>query len=123
MALGRKKEERQQEFWVAMQDLAQTPRHAFYEHLNRLLAEADFDRRVEDLCEAYYAQGGRPSIPPGVFFRMIFVGYFENISSQRGIAWRCDDSRDDARLRWPSYLYVHWLAPSDEPGVDRRDHE
>lgn len=98
MALGRKKEERQQEFWVAMQDLAQTPRHAFYEHLNRLLAEADFDRRVEDLCEAYYAQGGRPSIPPGVFFRMIFVGYFENISSQRGIAWRCDDSRSLRRF-------------------------
>jgi transposase len=93
MALGRRQEERQQEFWVATQDLAQTPRHVFYDHLNRLLAEADFDRRVEDLCEEYYAKGGRPSIPPGVFFRMIFVGYFENISSQRGIAWRCDDSR------------------------------
>ncbi len=93
MALGRRNEERQQEFWVATQDLAQTPRHVFYDQLNRLLAEADFDRRVEDLCEEYYAQGGRPSIPPGVFFRMIFVGYFESISSQRGIAWRCDDSR------------------------------
>jgi transposase len=98
MALGRRKEERQREFWVATQDLAQTPRHVFYEQLNGLLAEADFDRRVEDLCEEYYANGGRPSIPPGVFFRMIFIGYFENISSQRGIAWRCDESRSLRRF-------------------------
>lgn len=98
MSLGRRKEERQREFWVATQDLAQTPRHVFYEQLNGLLAEADFDRRVEDLCEAYYAEGGRPSIPPGVFFRMIFIGYFEGIDSQRGIAWRCDDSRSLRRF-------------------------
>lgn len=98
MALGRRREERQQEFWVATRDLAETPRHAFYERLNQLLDEADFDRRVEDLCKAYYAEGGRPSIPPGVFFRMIFIGYFEGIDSQRGIAWRCDDSRSLRRF-------------------------
>lgn len=93
MALGRRTTERQQEFWVATQNLPNAPRHVFFETLNRLLAQADFDRRVEDLCEPYYAQGGRPSIPPGNFFRMLLIGYFENIDSQRGIAWRCDDSR------------------------------
>ena len=93
MALGRRNIERQQELWIPTQNLPQAPRHVFYETLNKLLAQADFDRRVEDLCEPYYAEGGRPGIAPGVFFRMLLIGYFENISSQRGIAWRCDDSR------------------------------
>jgi transposase len=93
MALGRRNTQRQQDLWIPTQNLPQAPRHVFYETLNRLLAQADFDRRVEDLCEPYYADGGRPGIAPGVFFRMLLIGYFENISSQRGIAWRCDDSR------------------------------
>ena len=61
--------------------------------MNALLAEADFDEFAEALCEPYYAERlGRPSIPPGVYFRMLLVGYFEGIGSQRGIAWRCGDS-------------------------------
>ena len=92
MALG-KRGVRQQEFWVATQDLPKSPGHPFYLKLNGILREADFDRWVEGLCEEYYANGvGRPSIPPGVYFRMLLVGYFEGIQSQRGIAWRCSDS-------------------------------
>jgi transposase len=98
MALGRRNTQRQQDLWIPTQNLPHAPRHVFYETLNRILAEADFDRRVEDLCEPYYAQGGRPGIAPGVFFRMLLIGYFENISSQRGIAWRCDDSRSLRRF-------------------------
>jgi transposase len=98
MALGRRTTERQQELWIPTQNLPQAPRHVFYETLNRLLAQADFDRRVEDLCEPYYADKGRPGIAPGIFFRMLLIGYFENISSQRGIAWRCDDSRSLRRF-------------------------
>ena len=64
----------------------------FYEKLNELLAEAGFDEWVESLCQPYYAKAGRPGIPPGVYFRMLLVGYFEGIGSQRGIAWRCSDS-------------------------------
>src|SRR5262249_54930867 len=61
--------------------------------LNRLLFDVGFDRYVEDLCQQYYADGiGRESIPPGTYFRMLFVGYFEGLASQRGIAWRCSDS-------------------------------
>jgi transposase len=92
MALGRRSEERQGEFWVATQQLPLSPGHVFYEKLNGLLAEAGFDEWAEAQCKPYYAKAGRPGIPPGVYFRMLLVGYFEGIGSQRGIAWRCSDS-------------------------------
>jgi transposase len=93
MSMGRKPSERQADLWIATTDLPQSPGHVFYEKLNALLAEADFDRYVEELCQEHYAEDvGRASIPPGVYFRMLFVGYFEEINSQRGIAWRCSDS-------------------------------
>jgi transposase len=92
MALGRR-EAVQAEMFVAATDLPRSPGHVFYTKLNALLAEADFDRRVEALCEPYYADDvGRPGIPPGVYFRMLFVGFFEGLGSQRAIAWRCADS-------------------------------
>src|SRR4051794_14847454 len=73
-------------------DLA--PRHAFYDWCNEVLAEAEFDEAVEMLCQGYYKDGvGRPSIPPGRYFRMLFVGQFEGLESEREIAWRrCADS-------------------------------
>jgi transposase len=92
MGLGRRKDERQEEFWVASDQLPKSPGHVFYEKLNGLLASAGFDAWVESLCEPYYSKSGRKSIPPGVYFRMLLVGYFEGIGSQRGIAWRCSDS-------------------------------
>ena len=92
MALGKRCEE-QQEMWVATTSLPKSVGHIFYRKLNRLLAEADFDHTVERMCEPYYhSHLGRPSIPPGVYFRMLLVGYYEGIGSQRGIAWRCADS-------------------------------
>src|SRR5215204_7684244 len=94
MSMGRRRTSHQGELFVTSADLPQSPGHAFYDQLNRLLAEADFDRFVEDLCRPHYAdEGGRPSIPPGTYFRMLFIGYFEGLDSQRGIAWRCADSR------------------------------
>jgi transposase len=92
MALGKRKDE-QQEMWVATTSLPKSVGHIFYRKLNRLLAEADFDCKVEEMCEPYYhTRLGRPSIPPGVYFRMLLIGYYEGIGSQRGIAWRCGDS-------------------------------
>jgi transposase len=92
MALGRR-EGSDREMWIATNRLARSPGHPFYERLNRVLDEAGFDRFVEERCKPFYAAGqGRPSIPPGVYFRMLMVGYFEGIDSQRGIAWRCTDS-------------------------------
>ena len=93
MALGRRKGENQEELFVVHSRLPKSPGHVFYRKLNQLLAEAGFDRWVESLCEPFYANGrGRPSLPPGIYFRMLLVGYFEGINSQRGIAWRCSDS-------------------------------
>jgi transposase len=93
MSMGRRPTEEQGEFWVPTADLPRSPGHVFYDKLNRFLADAGFDRRVETLCRPLYADElGRASIPPGVYFRMLLVGYFEGIDSQRGIAWRCSDS-------------------------------
>jgi transposase len=79
---------------VALKDLPPPPANPFYDRLNRILDEAGFDAFAEDLCRAYYAEDvGRPSVPPGVYFRMLFLGYFEGLDSQRAIAWRCADSR------------------------------
>jgi transposase len=91
--MGRRPEVQQPELWIPTADLPQSPGHAFYDKLNLLLHEAGFDRFAEDLCRTHYADGiGRESIPPGVYFRMLFVGYFEGLDSQRAIAWRCADS-------------------------------
>lgn len=95
MAMGKRKQQRQESLFVTADQLPRSLGHPFYRQMNRLLAEAGFDPWIEKRCEQYYAQEekrGQPSIPPGVYFRMLLVGYFEGIGSQRGIAWRCADS-------------------------------
>jgi transposase len=95
MAMGKRREERQETLFVATDRLPKTAGHPFYQRLNGLLAEAGFDAWIEGRCRQYYATDetrGRPSIVPGIYFRMLLVGYFEGIDSQRGIAWRCADS-------------------------------
>jgi transposase len=93
MAMRRREVEQQQDLFVMHDKLPRSPGHVFYDKLNGLLREGGFDAYVEGLCESHYAKGkGRPSVPPGVYFRMLLVGYFEGINSQRGIAWRCSDS-------------------------------
>lgn len=94
MAMGKRKR-RQESLFITVDALPKSEGHPFYQQLNALLAEAEFDRWVEGRCARYYEQEeqrGQPSIPPGVYFRMLLVGYFEGIDSQRGIAWRCSDS-------------------------------
>ena len=94
MAMGKRKQ-RQESLFLGADQLPKSDGHPFYKLLNEMLAEAEFDRWLERRCEPYYEQEekrGRRSIPPGVYFRMLLVGYFEGIDSQRGIAWRCADS-------------------------------
>src|SRR5579864_8283742 len=92
MAMGTRQDE-QALLWVATSELPKSPSHPFYERLNTLLDGHDFDRFVEDLCAHFYAPVmGRPSLPPGRYFRLLLVGYFEGIDSERGIAWRATDS-------------------------------
>lgn len=85
--------ERQSELWIATSEIVQTPGHVFYDRLNELLRRHGFDACVEHLCRRYYpGHRGRPSIAPGVYFRMLLVGFFEGLDSERGIAWRVADS-------------------------------
>jgi transposase len=94
MAMG-KRRQRQEALFVMADGLPKSAGHPFYQRLNALLAESGFDPWIERRCQRYYEQEerrGQPSIPPGVYFRMLLVGYFEGIDSQRGIAWRCADS-------------------------------
>ena len=93
MSMSRRPSQRQQELWINTADLVAAPGHPFYRRLNDLLAQHEFDPFVEGRCEPFYATDlGRPSIPPGVYFRMLLIGYFEGLGSERGIAWRCADS-------------------------------
>ena len=83
----------QSSFWVATSDLPMSPGHPFYTRLNALLDAHDFDRFVEDLCRGFYAPVmGRPGLAPGRYFRLLLIGYFEGLDSERGIAWRATDS-------------------------------
>lgn len=94
MSMRKRPRQRQEQFWIVTAQMPQPPSHPFYQKLNQTLAQHGFDPFVEGLCEKFYHPTlGRPSIPPGIYFRMLMIGYFEGIDSERGIAWRCADSR------------------------------
>ena len=79
--------------WVTAEDLPKSAGHPFFERLNRILEKSRFDAFVEGLCAVFYAERmGRPSLRPGRYFRLLFIGYFEGLSSERAIAWRVADS-------------------------------
>ena len=92
MAMGKRKK-RQDGLWVAAIELPRSPGHPFYQRLNQALEAQGFDSFVEKACRPFYAPGvGRPSLLPGRYFRLLLLGYFEGIDSERGIAWRAADS-------------------------------
>ncbi len=86
------KRRRQQGLFYAA-DLAEAPGHPFYKRLNEALDAADFDGFCEERCWTFYHDRlGRPSLAPGVYFRLQLIGFFEGVNSERGIAWRVADS-------------------------------
>ena len=92
MAVGRRRRERQDGLFVPAGAI-RSAGNPFYEALNRLLEANGFDDFAEELCREFHAKArGRPSVAPGVYFRMLMVGYLDGIDSDRGIAWRCADS-------------------------------
>jgi transposase len=93
MAMGtRKKRERQETLWYG-RELPAAPGHPFYSCLNEVLDKAGFDKFCEDNCTAFYhGKLGRPSLAPGLYFRVMMIGFFEGLDSERGIAWRLADS-------------------------------
>jgi transposase len=100
---------------VTWAEMPRSPGHVFYDRLQNVLSEAGFDAFVEETCKPFYApRMGAPSLPPGRYFRMHMVGYFEGIDSERGIVWRCSDSyslRDFLRLAQRDKVPDHsWLS-------------
>jgi transposase len=116
MAMGKRARDRQPPIWVATTDLPTAASHPFYARLNRLLHDAGFDGFVETTCAEFYAATmGRPGLAPGIYFRLLLVGYFEGLDSERGIAWRAADSltlRDFLGLTLPE-------APPDHSTLSR----
>jgi transposase len=94
MAMGtRRRRQRQEQLWISHNELAKGPGHPFYQRMNELLEEEKFDEFAERECAKFYApNNGRPSLTPGIYFRLLLVGYFEGIDAERGIAWRAADS-------------------------------
>ena len=113
MAMGRQGD-RQGDLMMTWAEVPRSPGHVFYDRVQSVLVEADFDGFVETTCKPYYAtRDGAPSIPPGRYFRMHMVGYFEGIDSERGLEWRCSDSlslRDflllEGRQRVPDHSWL-----------------
>ncbi len=99
----------QSPLWIAASDLPTSPAHPFYARLNAVLDAHGFDRFAEDQCREFYATVmGRPGLPPGQYFRLLLVGYFEGIDAERGIAWRAGDS---LAVRSFVRLALHEAAP------------
>ena len=84
--------DQQGKMYLAWDEIPRSRGHAFYDRLQQILRKSGFDAFAEKLCKPFYSEKGRPSIPPGRYFRMHLVGYFEGIESERGIEWRCADS-------------------------------
>ena len=116
MAMGRQKDD-QGDLMVSWSEMPRSPGHVFYDRLQSVLIEGGFDAFAEASCRPYYAaRMGAPSVPPGRYFRMHLVGYFEGIDSERGLEWRCSDSlslraflRLGSRDRVPDHS---WLSRS-----------
>ena len=92
MAMGKRKPKQEPLFFSA-QEIPKAASHPFYSKVNEILERNKVDKRLEHLCKRFYEPVmGRPSMAPGVYFRMLLLGYFEGIDSERGIAWRVADS-------------------------------
>src|ERR1700749_4821798 len=92
MSLGKRRREKQEPIWIEATSLALPGGHPFYDRLGALLDQRGFDGFAGNSCKRFYSQTGRPGLAPGVYFRLLLVGYFEGIDSERGIAWRAADS-------------------------------
>jgi len=128
MAMGkRRRHAKQASMWVATQDLPRTAAHPFYTRLNQILEKHDFDGYVEGLCQRFYADDiGRPGLPPGRYFRLLLIGYFEGLDAERAIAWRAADSfalREFLGLVLPEVPPDHSTISRTRRLIDLETHE
>src|SRR3989442_6304345 len=93
MAMGTRKQRQRQEGLWYRSELPEAPGHPFYQRLNQVLDKAGFDEFGQCGCRKYYHEKlGRPSLVPGMYFRLMLIVFFEGMDSERGIAWRVADS-------------------------------
>ena len=112
--------------WVAIQDLPRTAGQPFYARLNQILDQHDFDAYIEGLCQQFYADEGRPGLPPGRYFRLLLIGYFEGLDAERAIAWRAADSfalREFLGLVLPDAPPDHTTISRTRRLIDLETHE
>jgi transposase len=112
--------------WVAAEDLLRSAAHPFYTRLNQILDTHDFDGYVEDRCRRFYADDGRPGLPPGRYFRLLLIGYFEGLDAERAIAWRAADSfalREFLGLELPEAPPDHSTISRTRRLIDLETHE
>ena len=111
MAMGkRRRHAKQPAMWVATQDLPRSAAHPFYARLNQILDQHDFDGFAEALCARFDADEGRPGLPPGRYFRLLLIGYFEGLDAERAIAWP---------IRWPCASFSSWCCRRRRPIIRR----
>src|SRR4030095_14733349 len=127
MAMGkRRRHATQASMWVATQDLPRSAAHPFYTRLNQILDEHGFDGSVEGLSQQSSADDGRPGLPPGRYFRLLLIGYFEGLDAERAIAWRAADSlalRDFLGLVLPEAPPDHSTISRTRRLIDLETHE
>jgi transposase len=127
MAMGkRRRHATQMSMWVATGDLLRSAAHPFYARLNQIFDKHDFDGFVEGLCRRFYADDGRPGLPPGRYFRLLLIGYFEGLDAERAIAWRAADSlalRDFLGLVLPEAPPDHSTVSRTRRLIDLETHE
>ena len=123
----RKKRVRQEELWTPTAALPVGASHPFYRRLNQILDERNFDQYVEGMCQRFYAEEvGRPGLAPGIYFRLLMVGYFEGIDSERGIAWRASDSlsiRSFVQMAWDERVADHSTISRTRRLMDVETHQ
>ena len=126
MALGHRNDPPPPELWIPHTAMPRAASHPFYTALNQLLATHGFDPFVEERCAPFYAPGmGRPSLAPGIYFRLLLIGYFEGIDSERGIAWRAADSlalRAFLGLGWTDAVPDHSTISRTRRRIDAETH-
>src|ERR1039457_2402530 len=89
-----KKKASQPELWINADRVVRPAKCSFYSKLDETLESFGFASKVRELCAPAYnnSGNGRPGIDPAVYMKMMMVGFFEDLTSERGIAARCADS-------------------------------
>lgn len=127
MAMGKRRRDRQPPMWIETTHLPTAASHPFYARLNQLLRASGFDDFAERQCARFYDERmGRPGLAPGIYFRLLMIGYFEGLDGERGIAWRAADSltlRDFLGLTLPDAPPDHSTISRTRRLIDRETHQ